>query len=209
MRSKIESIYRLNSCERICQGDIFSNLNIILYSGIDGEETHSEIDIYEIILPYAIILTQDCDLESDFNKRKSFEKKKLDASSIKQCYNKFIDSILICPAFSAEILRAGEHLKQMQMEVERINSKDWNKVKNNDNHRYHYLSSTELLNLDDETIEIPALAIDFKKFYTVPRDYLYIHRNNYTVSLNELVRENLSLRFANFQSRIGLPHLSK
>lgn len=67
----------------------------------------------------------------------------------------------------------------------------------NQNPRYHYLKFKE----DDK----PELIVDFKHFFTVNRDFLYKQLNKRLYSLDDLFRENLSLRFCNYVSRIGLP----
>jgi hypothetical protein len=170
------------------------------------EEDEKRLVMETITLPYLIVLSQDCDLESDFNKREVMKKDFLNDKSKKQCYNKFLDSILICPAFPAEDLREGLHLKGMERIVERINSKEWDKVKKNDNYRYHYLDEETIKKDRKKEVIIPQLAVDFKKYYTIPRNYLYFYKKtNYKASLNELIREDISNRFAYFQSRIGLP----
>ena len=83
--------------------------------------------------------------------------------------------------------------------IGKTKSTSWKTLKHNDNPRYHFLNKSELTDL-------PELVIDFKRYYSVSRDYLYeIYNNCYSISLNELYREDLSNRFFNFQSRIGLP----
>ncbi|MDR0913263.1 MAG: hypothetical protein LBM96_11810 [Methanobrevibacter sp.] len=196
MKSKINSIYRFKDGKRVYQGDFFSDLELVVYN-IDNDELIFD----QLLLPYSVVLSQDCDLESDFKKREEIHYCS-DEDSKKRCYNKFLDSILLCPAFLAERLREGNHLNELGRTVERINKKDWKKIQNNDNHRYHFIPSENI----DKYLSMPDLVIDFKKYYTIPRDYLYFYNNKYKSSLNELVREDLSNRFAYFQSRIGLPN---
>ena len=113
-----------------------------------------------------------------------------------------VPSILLCPAYPADKLREGNHLSFLGLKMSRIGktkSTSWKTLKHNDNPRYHFLNKSELTDL-------PELVIDFKRYYSVSRDYLYeIYNNCYSISLNELYREDLSNRFFNFQSRIGLP----
>lgn len=53
---------------------------------------------------------------------------------------------------------------------------------------------------------IPELVIDFKHYYTIPTEEMYeAYKENYLASVEPLYREDLSQRFANYLSRIGLP----
>ena len=109
---------------------------------------------------------------------------------------------MLCPAYPADKVREGKHLSFLGLEMSNLGktkSTSWNNIKHNDNPRYHFLNESEL-------IDLPELVIDFKRYYAVSRDYLYeIYEECYCISLNELYREDLSNRFFNFQSRIGLP----
>lgn len=108
---------------------------------------------------------------------------------------------MLCPAFPAALLKEGIHISDDCL-LNKFNSKSWKIVKHNDNFRYHYLEGKTL----DDGTQIPNLVIDFKFYLSVPRNFLYDdYKNLYFVSLNELFREDLSFRFFNFQSRIGLP----
>lgn len=79
----------------------------------------------------------------------------------------------------------------------------WNFVKTNQNPRYHLLKGVTELQMQE-------VVIDFKQYYTIPRDILYEKIvKNYLLSLNELFREELSHRFANYLSRVGVPIIAK
>ena len=84
-----------------------------------------------------------------------------------------------------------------------IDSKRWKIVQNNQNPRYHFLKGEKMY-------QVPNIVIDFKHYYTIPRDELYKnYKNHYIGSINELFREALSQRFAYYLSRIGLPLMDK
>lgn len=182
-KSKIKSLYRKKNNVRLYQGDIFKDLKFVT----GDPETTTEKDI--ISLPYAVVLSQDCDLQSDFNFRET-----------NQNQDKFLLSLLISPAFILENFAKGEHLGNWKMNT--FNNGQIEKIKNNDSFkRYHYLKG-ELL------FSVPELVIDFKHFFGLPRDFLYKEKKNkYIASLNEIFREELSQRFSNYLSRIGLPEL--
>ena len=111
-------------------------------------------------------------------------------------------SILLSPAYPADKLREGIHLEFIGMDMSKIGktkSSNWRKIIQNETPRYHYLDKFDEIGLID-------LVIDFKRYYTLPRQYLYsIREDSYLISLNELYREDLSNRFSNYLSRIGLP----
>ncbi len=74
----------------------------------------------------------------------------------------------------------------------------WKDIVNNNNPRYHYLEK-----FNDYS---KNYIIDFKIFYTIPYEYISSKFEEcYYMSLNELFREDLSNRFFNYHSRIGLP----
>ena len=121
MKSKIESIYRTHNSLKIFQGDILRDVNVI----VGYDENHKNFD--EFFMEYIIILSQDCDLEQDYNSYQrfvnynhQFDLSKLDVNNcskddkvnICSMYDKLLPSILVCPAFPAENLREGIHLNR-------------------------------------------------------------------------------------------------
>lgn len=170
---------------RMCQGDILEDVE---YQSPKFLEDQIEID--RIILPYAVILTQDCDLKQDYDNR-------INNTTLVQ--DKFLQSILICPAYLAEQVRLGEHLQSLNLKREVWKSKQWPLITSNQNQRFHHLPAQSKFNTSD-------LVIDFKQYYTMPRDICFdIHKEKYLTSLDGLFREDLSQRFAYYLSRIGLP----
>jgi hypothetical protein len=53
-----------------------------------------------------MVLTQDCDLEQDAAAR---------VASTKKDEDKFLQSVLLCPAYQSEALRKGEHLRELDL----------------------------------------------------------------------------------------------
>jgi len=190
MESNVKSQYVRHDLSRICQGDILRDIVYPLIISFHEEE----IDAETIILPYSVVITQDCDLDRDFKNRNT-----PDSNS----HDKYLQSILISPAYLAAPFKEGSHLNEFGLTMERIPSKDFKKIKENKNDRYHYLT----YNTD---LQVPELVIDFKHYYTISRDSLYEeYHSHYLATMNELFRERLSQRFANFISRIGLPEFKE
>lgn len=193
MKSAINSQYRKNTTKRILQGDILKDVEIPIFDG----------DLNIVNADYAAILSQDCDLNQDFNSREEYLKRNLKNNNNPSLNSKMIPSILLCPAYPAEQLREGNHLSSIGLPMNKISNPKktpWKNILNNETPRYHYLAETH------DEIEMPELILDFKRYYSVSRDYLYsIYSDCYCISLNELYREDLSNRFYNYHSRIGLP----
>lgn len=189
--SKIDSPYWHPAFDRYHQGDILRD--IILIQWAEEAEGDQSVQIQAQILPYSIVMSQDCDLEQDF-------KNQTDAAS--KDTDKYLQSILLCPAYPALNLKEGSHLEHLDMKMGRLNSDQWRQVKSNNNARYHYL-------IGAPDYQVPDLAVDFKHFFTIPRNVLYRsdYKDKYIATISELFRENLSMRFAQYLSRIGLPDL--
>lgn len=179
-------MYKKKDEKRVCQGDIFENVPYRLYLVDDNE-----LKINEIILPFLVVLSQECDLLWDFENR---EKLGTDYSN----HDKFLQSVLVCPAYLGESFRSGDHLKDLGLKMQNWNTDLWKNIKQNKNERFHYLPI-------NEELKIPELIIDFKHYYTLNRSEIYAKPDSYKVSLDILFREDLSRRFANYLSRIGLP----
>ncbi len=182
--SRIKNRFRRAKNSRIYQGDIYKDVSFIIGSPIKEKEK----DYFE--LPYLVVLSQDCDLRWDFSER-----------TLKKNQDKYLPTVLICPAYKIEEFAQGEHVKGWSMR--KIDSGIIEKIKKNDElKRYHYLQG-------DDNLLIPDLILDFKHFFTISRDFLYSKKKtNYVASMSELFREELLQRFSNYISRIGLPELS-
>lgn len=186
--SRIKNRYKKFS-SRVRQGDILKNISIVL--GFSTSDEKKVLPSY-FNFNYGIVVSQDCDLLSDYRERKN--------NSPDKKQDKYLPTILICPAYLWEDFKEGKHFENWSMQA--FNSSNYKKLQKNDEYkRFHYLPG-------EVKFFIPELVIDFKHFITIPRDSLYKKRNKiYTVSLNELFREELSQRFTNYLSRIGLPEI--
>lgn len=188
LKSKIDAYYERHDCPRIYQGDIIK--------GFALHQVSQEAEkVEELIFPYFVVLTQDCDLEQ-------YYKKLSDPDQTTEYFNQYLPSILVTPAFPAEVLREGTHFFQVfNVKQARIDSKRWQLVIQNKDERYHYLKGYQ-------PFQVPDLLIDFKVYFTIPSEpLLQLHTSYYLATVNELFREHLSQRFCNYLGRIGLPEL--
>jgi len=204
MKSRINSHYIKYDCKRICQGDILRDFDypswVSITLNLDGKKIAK---VSKIKFPYVVILSQECDLEKDFENRSILNQNLGEVEDLDQeaKQDKYIPSILLCPAYLAESLKEGKHLAELHLKMDRKNKDKWADIKNNEVPRYHYLQN-------DASLQIPLLTIDFKHYFTIPRDELYkVFKDHYIGTVNELFREALSQRFAFYLSRIGLPEL--
>jgi hypothetical protein len=182
-------MYVKKTDKRVRQGDILEDFTYKFTKIFDQPG-----EIVSITLPYAVVLTQDCDLERDYEKRIANPKRNLSIND-----DKVLQSVLICPAYIADTFRIGEHLKALGLMMENWNKDRWGYIKTNQNERFHFLDI-------DADNSMPKLVIDFKHYYTVPTDEIYsIAESKYKLSISNLFREDVSRRFANYLSRIGLP----
>jgi len=186
--NKIDSRYvKDTSIKRICQGDILRDVDVLdSYT----RDSSGELKYDELTLPYIIVMTQDCDLESDFKNRSNISSESQD---------KYLRTILVCPAYNASEFREGTHLEDIGLKMAEWNTKLFKQIKEQNHARFHFLEQ-------DQALQVPELVVDFKHYYTIPRDTLFgMYKDHYLVTINQLFREYLSQRFSNYLSRIGLP----
>lgn len=182
---------------RLNQGDILSDIECI--EKID--ENNGVITISKILFPLVIVLTQDCDLNSDYRCRE--QNKSEPTPNDKRDQDKYLFSVIVAPLYNYELFRQGNHLEDLNQKMQSINSKQANIIKNNETPRYHYLEF-------DETVPIVNSVIDFKHYFTINAQNLTeLKKSHYVCTVSELFRERISQRFANFLSRIGLPELEQ
>lgn len=174
---------------RLNQGDILKDLSIILQSGFDKET--NEAIMSEVFLSYSVVISQECDLEHDYNNQ----------TTTKDNQDKFLPNILILPLYLANKFREGTHRGE-QIKGMKWNSKElWKSIAQNNNARFHFIKL-------NEQFQIPESVIDFKHLYTINRDLIYDNLSNvYLASICEIYRENISHRYTYYLSRIGLPEI--
>ena len=191
MAETVTKTYKDSSGE-INQCDIYRDIEFLEYAKEDGDS----IEVSKIVFPLAIVLTQACDLQQDYNARKKNEVEN------KGNQDKFLISVIVAPIYNFEEFRMGTHLDQLGLMMDPKGRRDKSTCSNimkNENKRYHYLNFAE-------DVEIVESVVDFKHYFTVTVNYLNaIRKEKYVCSIDSLYRELLLQRFSNFLSRIGLP----
>lgn len=161
-------------------------------SGTQGNPPPNAIQVTRQIHPYAIVISQDCDLEQDFRARKEQTEGVGAAGS-----DKLLPNVIFCEVVEAIALRSQEGL----------NSALWKRVQTNTHQRYQYLSKVPA-EKDRLGSGIPELGIDFKKYFTIPTPLVYEQVRTSIQRRCRLVSpylEHLSTRFSYYQFRIALP----
>jgi len=175
---------------RLWQGEILENL-IQLQVNIETIELNEEgaVEVRPVNHELVLVLSQDCDLEQDYKRRQA-------------ALLGTLPNILFCEVYRAEDLRARVQAQ------DQLGRQDWKRrIAQNQNDRFQYLQRVEA-NQDLRHLGLPALAIDFKIYFTVPSDELYFRLRHGILRrsrLNSPYIEHLAYRFYKFQSRIALP----
>jgi hypothetical protein len=180
---KISAKRITRTLERLSQGDIFQDLEIIEHLDVKK----SIITVKKISFPFTVCLNQECDLETDF---------------INNYHKKSDNNLLhisIAPAFLFEQFLNGAHWGGIFNPNNPQKRKDTTikKIIDNEIPRYHYLKFPDP--------DIPELIIDFKHFFSINRDEIYNQLDKRLCSLDDLFREKINQRFSYYISRIGLP----
>jgi len=172
---------------RVVQGDVLRGVELIEKTS----ETGGDFEIWKIVFPLALVLTQDCDLEQEDRYRGN------EASN----QDKQLFSVLLAPIYNAEHVFAGEHLSYLKRDTPKIkpSSTQGKMLMQNEIPRYHYI-------VFPQDVPIVDSVLDFKHYFSASGECLRdIRPKSLVCTLNPLFRENVSTRFANYLSRIGLP----
>jgi hypothetical protein len=176
---------------RVCQGDVFRDIEYIEYVAEAGQK----LKMSSIVFPFVVVLTQDCDLEQDDTVR---------TVGAESDHDKQLISALVAPLYNYAHVREGTHLRDLGMTMQKIVSKKAPYVHNNEIARYHYLE------FDPTHVQLPPSVIDFKHYFSVNVSYLKERiGTNWVCKIAELHREAFCHRFAAFLARIGLPNAAQ
>lgn len=177
------------------QGEVLANV-LELRLKLESPSSGKPDSIYEanpVKHPYAIIVSQDCDLEQDFNYR--FGKKGNQRNEL--------PSVVLCQAEDID-----EFIKSdLYRSLFKSSTFEGNFKKNNE-FRYHFIQEVpSKLSATDE--RVPELGIDFKRYFGMPTADIYhqirLGQTQRSTVLESPYRDHFSQRFYNFNNRIALP----
>ncbi len=175
--------------DRVRQGDVIANVQHIE----KVTRTVEFVEISTVTFPLVVVLSQDCDLEQDYRTRQFHN---IGSSSD---HDKILVSALVAPLYNFDHVKQGDHLSDLGRRSQKLNSERGRYVKSNQSPRYHYLEFPQ-------NVPVVDSVVDFKHYFSVSLDYLAETKvDHFICKIAEIYREDLSLRFANFLCRIGLP----
>lgn len=181
--------------EALRQGEILTNV-VELQVRLESIASVNSDSVYQanpIQHSFAIIVSQDCDLEQDFNYR--YGNRGNDRNEL--------PSVLLCQAEDIEDFINSEKYRTL------FTSKTFKgNFKNNNEFRYHFVQEIPAA-LSAVDKRVPELGIDFKRYFSMPTAEVY-HRINLDHTrrcsvLESPYRDHFSQRFYNFNNRIALP----
>ena len=185
------SIYEPSEAKgRVRQGEVVSNV-VVCQVELATLDSMARPVVDQVKHPWAIVVSQDCDLERDFEARKE------ERSPAGQ-----LSTILFCQAHSVE-----------QARQDGIKAAMWRSVRSNQQERYHYLR--EVSPADDAAADgVPALVVDFRRYFAVPVAEVYervLKDAQRRCRLRSPYLEHFTTRFCYYQFRVALPedHWSK
>ena len=182
-----------------CQGEIISGVVQVYVRADSLGPNAEEVNLEEKVHPYALILTQDCDLLWDFKARTTEVDGPChvrDEKEENRQQAKLVPNVLLCELTTAEALRprlAGGEVRR--------------RIMNNQDERYHCLPEAPAV--DDRDGEgLPDLVADFKRVFSIPTEELYL-RLGLGMRRRSLILppylQHLSSRFGYFCLRVALP----
>lgn len=183
-------IYQLSGKDTsLRQGEILTN--VIQYVPVASELSleSKELSFKERIHPYIIVVTQDCDLDWDYQARQSNSNQ----------LQKLLNSIILCEIATA---------REVKDTADNMNTREWALVKSHRHERFYFFETIPN-NCDLENKGLPELTADFKKLFGLDAATLYRQIELGIVKrrtvLSSPYLEHFSKRFYNFHSRVALP----
>lgn len=187
----ISHIYEKSPQGCFRQGEFLTNITLYQHDYHVESDNEGFPSLIEITFPYAIVVTQDCDLEQDY----------LPRSQGKLNNNRIVKNVLLC-----EVMDFREFLTNNQELSESASAQKL--LLRNKDERYHYLQTAEA---DDDAAGegLPGFCVSFKTYFTAPTDYLYHLTTNMSAIRRCVLKspylEHFSSRFHYYHSRVALP----
>lgn len=176
------------------QGEIVSDLVQVLLRAESLGHEGGDVELEEKTHPYALIMTQDCDLDWDFKARAQVPEDQPAQENKRQA--KLVPNILLCELTTAEILRprlaGGDVLKR---------------IRSHQDERYYCLQAVPAA-YDRIGQGMPELVADFKRVFSIPTEELYkrlgLGMQRRTI-LETPYLQHLGSRFGYYCLRVALP----
>ncbi len=173
------------------QGEILTG--VVQYNPVIDElsQQTQELSFEPVIHPYAIVITQDCDLDWDYRARHTQEVQ----------LSKLLNSVVLCEIATAKEVRDIEDKKVM-------NAGEWNFVKSHRHERFYFFEKIPL-EYELEQEGLPELTADFKKVFGIDAATLYRQIELGIVKRRTILAspylEHFSRRYHSFHGRVALP----
>jgi len=173
------------------QGEVLCNLIEVTPATSEIEDLSNEtktVPAYQTHYPFAIVVSQDCDLVWDWDARNQNQT---------EIGPNIITHILFCELFEKQEVRYREGM----------NPRLWDWIESNQHERYHHFDEAPIGESGEDSL--PHLYADFKRTFSLPVDYTYwlISTDNSTrkaVLVNPYLRDFIH-RLHSFLSRVPLP----
>lgn len=174
---------RVDAGDRLHQGELLENVTEFVPARFEASKC---VEVLPKSRPLAIVVTQDCDLETDWRKRQP-----ANGGHLGQL------SVLLCPAMEVTVEALAQHAP----------SKDFRRIfYNNKSERLHYLASAAR-EQDSAGIGHKPLLVDFRAVFSIEATELYrqVHASRRRFRLCTPWAEHLQVRLANYLCRVPLP----
>ena len=163
------------------QGEVITHAAQYVYDPVSGRAS-------ELYQDYVVVASQDCDLLWDYR-------------SLQSGARGDMNGLLLYEAEEALSVKNRMH-SQKQQDL-------WRRVQGNRDDRYHYMEEVPKA-LDLASEGLPALVIDFKRYFAMPAAELYRqcalgHGAMRRCRLEAPYREHFQSRAAFYLQRVGLP----
>lgn len=176
-----------NKGSSLRQGEILTG--VVQYNPIINEipKEFQELSFTPIIHPYAIVVTQDCDLDWDYKAREDNDNPA-----------KLLNSIVLCEIDTAAAIRSTDGM----------NSKEWGLIEAHRHEKFYFFEKVSP-ECEAESEGLPELTADFKRVFGISSETLYRQIELGMVKRRTLLAspylEHFSRRYHSFHGRVALP----
>jgi hypothetical protein len=163
----------------------------------EADGANAEIATRKVEHPLVVVMSQDCDLERDFNLRHP-EDKEPPSREDAEVSPSALSHILLCDAHEESGLK--------QRLPDGLGSNDFRRIAQNQNERYHRIDSAGIRGTD---VEVEPLFLDFRRHFSMPCPDLYNQLASATAGrtarLPAYYLHDLNHRFYSYLARVAIP----